>query len=58
MLEDRCVNFAISHRRATGFQHLGIQVESGPNWPTSTHDCSAEAPILEDGATNLLLRHE
>jgi catechol-2,3-dioxygenase len=53
MLEDPCVNFAISTRSSdTGLDHLGIQVETRDE----LHEVygqlqQAERPVLEEGAT-------
>lgn len=53
MLDDPCVNFAISTRGGqTGLDHLGIQVET----PDELHEVygrlqQADRPVLEEGAT-------
>jgi hypothetical protein len=53
MLDDPCVNFAISTRSGeTGVDHLGIQVET----PGELHEVygrlrQADRPVLEEGAT-------
>ena len=53
MLDDPCVNFAISSRgRAPGLDHFGIQVEDA----TELHEVydrlkQAESPVLEQGET-------
>ena len=39
----RVVNFAISKRdKVTGIRHLGIQVETAPNWLTSLTGSSTQ----------------
>ena len=58
MLDDPRVNFAIStHGSKAGLDHLGIQVETADE----LHDVygrlqKADRPVLEEGATTLLLR--
>src|SRR4051794_39568825 len=53
MLDDPCVNFAISTRGGqNGLDHLGIQVET----PDELHEVysrlqQADRPVLEEGAT-------
>jgi catechol 2,3-dioxygenase-like lactoylglutathione lyase family enzyme len=53
MLEDPRVNFAISQRaKATGIEHLGIQVENRAELnEVYEHFKRAEGPVLEVGAT-------
>jgi len=53
MLDDPCVNFAISNRaRPTGVDHLGIQVEDRAEL-TEVYERlkRAEGPVIEEGAT-------
>jgi catechol 2,3-dioxygenase-like lactoylglutathione lyase family enzyme len=53
MLEDPRVNFAISHRaKATGIEHLGIQVENRTELNEVYERLKrAEGPVIEEGAT-------
>ena len=59
MLDDPRVNFAISsgQHAAKGIEHLGIQVEKGDELTeVYTRLKAADRPMLEEGATTLLLR--
>ena len=60
MLEDPRVNFAISQRDSeAGIRHLGIQVEDRAELADVYARLQrAESPMLEEGATDLLLREE
>lgn len=53
MLEDPCVNFAISARgTAAGVEHLGIQVENGEELAeVYARLKAADAPVVEEGST-------
>lgn len=53
MLEDPCVNFAISARgTAAGVEHLGIQVENGEELAeVYARLKTADAPVVEEGST-------
>ncbi|OYY72645.1 ArsI/CadI family heavy metal resistance metalloenzyme [Sphingomonas sp. 28-63-12] len=53
MLDDPCVNFAISMRGTTpGIEHLGIQVEdAGELAEVYARLADADAPVVEEGQT-------
>jgi catechol-2,3-dioxygenase len=53
MLDDPCVNFAISRRaRPTGVDHLGIQVENRTELAEVYERLKkAEGPVIEEGET-------
>jgi catechol 2,3-dioxygenase-like lactoylglutathione lyase family enzyme len=54
MLDDPCVNFAISERpRDAGFHHLGIQAETEGELADIYRRLDAtEAPVLDEGETS------
>ncbi len=55
MLEDPCINFAISstEHTAIGVEHIGLQVESSEELAeVHARLKSAGRPVLEEGATN------
>ncbi len=59
MLDDPCVNFAISQRDSKpGVQHLGIQVENRSEL-TEVYERlkRADAPVIEEGETTCCYAH-